>query len=85
MSAATASTSTFLEFNDPMLSDSGKTWVIGVKSAGNPSQFLGTIKWFGAWRRYVFHPESNTLFDAGCLSAIQTKINELMAERKKKS
>lgn len=31
---------------------------------------LGTVSWYGAWRCYVFHPASGTLFNSGCLELL---------------
>ena len=31
---------------------------------------LGIIKWYGAWFRYAFFPEPDTLFDAECLKVL---------------
>ncbi len=45
------------------------------------SVLLGRIKWYGAWRRYVFFPNIETIFDAACLSDIAAFINSLMNER----
>ncbi len=28
---------------------------------------LGVIEWWGAWRQYVFVPDENTIFSAGCM------------------
>ena len=43
---------------------------------------LGEIRWFGQWRRYAFYPQPGCLFDAVCLNDIQSKLVELMNERK---
>ena len=43
---------------------------------------LGWIKWHGAWFRYAFFPESNTIFDAECMSEIIKVLNILMNERR---
>jgi hypothetical protein len=32
--------------------------------------FLGSIKWFGRWRAYAFHPMTDTLFEKTCLRDI---------------
>ncbi len=29
-------------------------------------KFLGLIKFNGAWRQYIFYPENNTIWSAGC-------------------
>ncbi len=31
---------------------------------------LGIVQWFVWWRRYVFAPKGNTLYDPGCLREI---------------
>lgn len=31
---------------------------------------LGTVKWFGRWRRYAFFPEPACVFDADCLEVV---------------
>jgi hypothetical protein len=60
-----------------------KTRVFEVRSKTN-AVLLGTVKWYGQWRRYCFFIDSSGLvFDAGCLADIQEFINGLMAERKK--
>ena len=48
-----------------------KTRIVQVKSISAQHTLLGTIKWHGAWRQYVFHPEAGTLFNRGCLDDIQ--------------
>lgn len=32
--------------------------------------FLGTIKFSGAWRQYVFYPDKDTVWSAGCKEEI---------------
>ena len=36
---------------------------------------LGTIKFYGAWRKFVFEPVENVIFDASCLNDIITFLN----------
>ena len=31
---------------------------------------LGKIRWWGAWRQYVFFPDTETLWSIGCLDMI---------------
>ena len=69
----------FLNFTE--LPSKGKTQIIGV---GNTSgSKLAYIKWHSGWRRYVFLPLPDTLFDAGCLKDILDFITELMEDRKR--
>lgn len=52
-------------------------WDVFSKTGHYP---LGGIKWYPAWRKYCFYPESQTVFDSYCLDeiasflAIQNKI-----------
>lgn len=62
------------------ISDTGKTKVIGV--GNNSGDKLGIIKWRSGWRKYVFEPETCTVWDAKCLTDIITFLNELMDSRK---
>lgn len=44
-----------------------KTWnVVNVRV----QQIVGQIKWWGAWRKYVFFPYPDTLYDHDCLRLI---------------
>lgn len=61
--------------------DKKKTMMIDVLSRRHGDK-LGTIKWYGPWRQYVFTPEPGTLYSAGCLADIETSIVELMNDRK---
>jgi len=44
--------------------------------------YLGTICFYPAWRKFVFNPESDIVFDTSCLSDIIAEINELQHEWK---
>ena len=39
------------------------------------SVMLGTIKFYGAWRKFVFEPSEAVIFDASCLNDIITFLN----------
>lgn len=47
----------------------------------NSGETLGIIKWFPNWRKYVFFPESRTIFDNKCLNEITQYLETLMTER----
>jgi hypothetical protein len=49
---------------------------------GAQGSVLGTIRWWGAWRQYVFFPGAGCLFSAGCLEDINAQIRELMFMRR---
>jgi hypothetical protein len=56
-----------LEFQDTGPSPSGKTKTWEV--IGN-NYVLGWVRWYGQWRKYVFHAGAGSLYDAGCLNEI---------------
>ena len=59
-----------------------KTKVFKVKTKEGDS-VLGTIKWFGRWRKYSFYPHMDTIFEQTCLRDIAQFIDELMLKRKR--
>lgn len=42
---------------------------------------LGRIEWYGAWRQYVFYPESDCLFNRTCLRDLAQFLDDAMAQR----
>jgi hypothetical protein len=46
--------------------------------------FLGVIKWHGAWHKYCFFPEPDTLFDNSCMNIIKEFMEEMMEERRER-
>lgn len=74
---------TFINFRSVGASPSGKTsiWAVDTRD-GLP---LGTVKWFGAWRKYAFYPADSTVFEATCLMEIaafcMTRTEEHKARR----
>ena len=59
----------YLEFreNDPIAGRKTKTFSVYNKSG----EFLGSVSFSGAWRKYIFNPDSESpTFDAGCLQDI---------------
>lgn len=38
---------------------------------------IGTIKWYGAWRKFCFFPENETIWDTKCLLQLQTCLDEI--------
>ena len=62
-------------FRDERPSKSGKTKIWSVQSAtskdGEDSFYeLGTVQWYGAWRKYAFYPAPQTLYEHDCLRQI---------------
>lgn len=55
----------YLIYEDAGFSPSGKTQLWNVLSLTRMK--LGRVAWFSRWRKYVFYPESDMLFDSECL------------------
>lgn len=54
-----------------------KVWTVESKNQGS---VLGLVRWFGRWRQYVFEPSTGTLFNNGCLSDIETFLDDAQSE-----
>lgn len=61
----------WIDFIDDGRSASGKTrrWRVVPRGRGTT---LGDVHWFGKWRRYVFSPRPQTVYDERCLLDIAT-------------
>lgn len=57
-----------------------KTHIFEVRSKTQGS-ILGTVEWFGRWRRYSFFPNDDTIYDAICLRDIAEFCDRLMTQR----
>lgn len=44
---------------------------------------LGVIKWFGRWRKYVFEPYAETVYEETCLREISQFIEEETKSQRK--
>lgn len=42
---------------------------------------LGRIKWQSGWRQFVFVPEGDTIWSAGCLVDVQDFLGKLKSDR----
>lgn len=81
---------TFLRFEKRSRKKGAKTDVWEVWTEGKPHDDrepqmvseLGVVSWWSHWRRYVFLPEADVLFDAGCLRELARFCDEQMAARK---
>ena len=63
------------------MSLSGKTKLFSVMTKGD-DESLGTIRWYGHWRKYVFYPHVMTIYEQDCLRDIAAFLDELIQERK---
>jgi hypothetical protein len=61
----------FVEVPNPGMKT--RAWVVrGLRNMHT----LGVIRWYGRWRQFVFYPEPNSLFNKGCLSDINTFLDD---------
>jgi hypothetical protein len=66
------------ELQPAALGQKTDVWKVVSVRHGN---LLGVIKWYGAWRQYVFWPSIETLFNPDCLEEISQVCRGLMALR----
>ena len=52
-------------------------WVILSKSSRDE---LGTVGWYGPWHQYVFEPFEGTVYNSGCLDAIENFLRAANVE-----
>jgi len=71
----------YVKFSFVRDSKTGLTKIWDIKS--NENILLGKVKWFGQWRKYVFFPEDDTIFDNLCLNEIKIFIEEETENHKK--
>ena len=84
--AGIVSDSPYLTYQD--MTPAGKATAVVEVIAVRNGALLGTISWFGRWRKYAFHAEPYCWFDPGCLEEIAinlTRMTEAWRERKKRS
>lgn len=58
------------------------TYDIMKNEGDGTASYLGVIKWYFPWRRFVFEAAPDTFWDSGCLKEVTEKIDELMEARK---
>lgn len=64
-------------------SKSRLTSIYKVESKANVK--LGAIKWHGQWRKYVFCPSPNTIFDESCLDEISSFLMQITMNHKQET
>jgi hypothetical protein len=65
------------------LGQSAKTsvWHIVAKKGGD---VLGTISWYGSWRKYVLQARAAAVFEEDCLREIAAFVEKRTAEHRAK-
>ena len=63
---------TFIQFVDEGIPSGMKTHIFRVESADpvEVTMILGTVKWYGQWRKYCFMPNGQTVYEQTCLREI---------------
>lgn len=46
---------------------------------------LGTMQWYGSWRRYAFVPAARTVYEATCLKEIAAWCEQLTALQRQRA
>lgn len=57
----------FISFIEVASKPKTKVWEVYSGKEIFESALLGTVKWYGSWRKYAFFPEAQTLFEQQCL------------------
>ena len=68
----------WIDIEGPVPSKSGKTniWTVVERSGSE----LGTVQWFGRWRKYVFIPAAGTVYEEDCLRDIASFCEQASKE-----
>ncbi len=60
-----------------------ETRIVSVRSKSS-GDLLGSIRYRGAWRQYVFHPEPQCIFNGGCLADIIAALKDMNDHQREK-
>lgn len=71
---------THIYFAFAAMSESGKTVIYDVNTKGESAVWLGSVRWFGRWRCYVFEPLRDTVYEKTCLREIADFCEKLTNE-----
>ena len=52
-------------------------YIVRKDSMRADGEYLGYIRFNGAWRQYVFHPDQNSYWSSGCLELITEFLNKV--------
>ena len=71
----------YIRLTDGRQTPSGKTLLWDVVTVDD-NTLLGRVRWFAPWRKYVFAPLPDTLFEQDCLRTIAGQIEQKTAEHR---
>ena len=63
--------------------DNRKTPIYHIESMLSKDE-IGQIKWYGAWRKFCFYPNGDTIWDNKCLEQIIAFLNQVNTKKKNK-
>ena len=72
----------YIDFRLHGISPSGKTKTWKVQNR-ETLEILGTIEWFGRWRKYTFAPKPDMVFEETCLRDISEFIQQETSNQRK--
>ena len=73
----------WISFKEVGSSPSGKTRKWHVCPTRAPESIIGTIEWYDRWRKYVFAPGWETVFEEDCLRDIAAFCEQQTAEHER--
>lgn len=62
-------------------------YIIRKDSEGLMAERLGLVKWYGAFRQFVFYPDNNTVWSKSCLEIVNSfldRVNKRYREKLRK-
>ncbi len=59
-----------------------RTWAVLPKA--QPGAVLGRVEWYPGWRKYVFAPEADTVYEQDCLRDIAAFCEQQTREHRDK-
>lgn len=72
----------YIRFEKLPRKENRKTDVYKIVTKYENPEIIGSIEWFGRWRKYAFFPIKDTVYETVCLNDIIKFLNDLMLERK---
>lgn len=77
-----ASDNLWIEFVELAPKPKTKVWM--VRTTDELHLVIGTVKWYGPWRKYCFFPAPDSVFEQDCLGHIASFIVERTKEHVKR-
>lgn len=72
----------FVRFEEVGVGVNGRLTKIWIVKNSQSDFEIGRIHWHNPWRKYIFSPSDNCIFDTSCMREISDFIEMAMTERK---